>query len=180
MNLGIPPSVMKPSPKLSILLMDSNAERRALREKALESHGFAVIGLSDLTEAISIWQRDHYDLVLIDIRRDYRGCLACRDEIKKENPKQIVAFLVGHPRYIDLEPQPDSYVVEEHGAEWNDSLRRAVRESCKSLPQRNGFAEVGFQIALARKIRGLPPKGAEVAGLPDDVPELSGYDPSPD
>ena len=145
-------------PKLSILLMDSNVERRGLRTKMLLLRGAEVIAATDLTEASSMWHRDRYDLVLMDIRKDHYGCLAWRDEIKKDNPKQVVAFLVGPPRFIDLEPLRDSYVSEEHGTEWGRSLREAVREACGSLPQRNGFVEVGYRIAAARKLSGLPPR----------------------
>lgn len=175
MNVGHPLVAITPSAKLTVLLMDSNAERRALRKKILGLHGMEVIGASDLTEATSIWHRDRYDLVLIDIRRDYRGCIAWRDEIKKESPKQVVAFLVGQPRYVDLEPLPDSYMAEEHGAEWGASLRRAVREACSSSPQRNGFAEVGYRIAMARKLSGLPPRDPRAVEPADDAQE-SGYD----
>jgi hypothetical protein len=167
MNVGHMPSPTKP-PAKSILLMDSNAERRALRRRILGLHGIEVIGAGDLAEASSIWHRDRYDLVLIDIRRDYRGCVAWRDEIEKENPKQIVAFLVGQPHYLDLHPLPDSYLAEEHSGEWGNLLRHAVRSACSCLPQRNGFAEVGYRIALARKMSGLPPRGMEPA---DDAPE---------
>ena len=92
MNVGQPSLA-----KLSILLMDSNVERRALRMKMLLQRGVEVIVATDLTEASSIWHRDRYDLVLMDIRRDHYGCMAWRDEIKKENPNQVVAFLVGPP-----------------------------------------------------------------------------------
>jgi len=154
MNVGYQPSAVKTAGKRSILLMDANSERRALRRKIMALHGVEVIAACDLTEASSIWHRDRYDMVLIDIRRDYRGCLAWRDEIKKEKPQQIVAFLVGKPQYIDLEPLENSYVAEEHGTEWGDSLRQAVRKSCESFPQRNSFAEAGWRIAAARKISG--------------------------
>jgi hypothetical protein len=40
---------------------------------------------------------------------------------------------------------------EQHGMEWGDSLRKAVKESCESLPQRNGFVEAGFRIASAKR-----------------------------
>ena len=153
-NVGYQPSATKTATKTSILLMDANSERRALRKKIMALHGVEVIGACDLTEASSIWHRDRYDMVLIDIRRDYRGCLAWRDEIKKEKPQQIVAFLVGRPQYIDLEPLESSYVAEEHGTQWGDSLRQAVRKSCESLPQRNSFAEAGWRITAARKISG--------------------------
>ncbi len=158
MNAGHAPSVAKFSAKISILLVDANSERRALRRKILALHGVEVVGACDLTEATSIWHRDRYDMVLIDIRRDHRGCLAWRDEIKKEKPQQVIAFLVGRPRYIDVEPLANSYVAEEHGTEWGDSLRQAVRKSCESLSQRNSFTEAGWRITAARKISGAPAK----------------------
>jgi CheY-like chemotaxis protein len=149
--------------KLSILLVDANSERRALRRKIMALHGVDVVGAGDLTEATSIWHRDRYDMVLIDIRRDYRGSLAWRDEIKKEKPQQIVAFLVGKPHHVDLEPLANSYVAEEHGAQWGDSLRLAIRKSCESLPQRNSFQEAGWRITAARKINGSASLAVESA-----------------
>jgi hypothetical protein len=89
-------------------------------------------------------------MVLIDIRRDHHGALALRDEIKKDSPSQIVAFLVGRPDFVALQPSLGSYVPEEHGMEWGDSLRNAVRESCESLPQRNGFVEASWRIAATK------------------------------
>jgi len=176
MDIGHRPFTKTPPATASVLLMDNNAERRASRKKVLALHGIDAIGVSDLTEASSIWHRDRYDLVLIDIRRDYHGCLAWRDMIKQESPKQIVAFLVGEPRYVDLEPQPDSYVAEEHGSEWGELLRRTMREACNSLPQRNGFAEVGYRIAMAKKMRGVPPRPPRAVEPADDAPQQGAYD----
>jgi hypothetical protein len=143
-----------PPRKISILLMDMNAERRALREKILALHGVEVVGATDLTEATSIWHRDRYDLILIDIRMDHRSCIAWRDEIKKENPQQVIAFLVGKPDYVVVDPSLGSYVGEEHGRQWGDALRAAIRESCSSLPERNGLLEARWRIAAARKLNG--------------------------
>ena len=134
--------------------MDGNSERRALRKRIMALHGVEVVGACDLTEAASIWRRDRYDAVLIEIRKDHHGCIAWRDEIKKEKPQQIVAFLVGKPEYIELHPLAGSYVAEEQGAQWGDSLRKAIRESCASLPQRHGFVEAGWRIATARRLDG--------------------------
>jgi hypothetical protein len=134
--------------------MDGNSERRALRKRIMALHGVEVVGACDLTEAASIWHSDRYDAVLIDIRRDHHGCIAWRDEIKKEKPQQIVAFLVGKPEYIELHPLAGSYVAEEQGAQWGDSLRKAIRESYASLPQRHGFVEAGWRIATVKKLDG--------------------------
>lgn len=161
-----------PGTELRILLMDANAERRALRKKIMALHGVEVIGASELVEAASIWHRDRYDMVLIDIRRDHYGCMAWRNEIKKEAPKQIVAFLVGKPGYLALEPSPTSYVAEEHGAQWGDSLRRAVRQGCELLPQRNSFVEAGWRIAMAKKMNGPQAATAPLNQAPNAVSEL--------
>jgi len=149
------PSAANGSAKLCILLMDANSDRRALRTKIMALHAVEVVGVSNLIEARSIWNRDRYDMVLIDIRQDYHGCLAWRDEIKKEKPTEIVAFLVGGPRYVDLEPLENSYVTEAYAAEWGDSVREAVTKSCESLPQRNGLAEAIWRIKATRRIHGV-------------------------
>jgi len=174
MQVGQQPSATKTRKKPSILLMDTNSERRALRKKIMALHGFEVVGACDLAEAAFIWHRDRYDAVLIDIRRDHQGCIAWRDEIKRENPQQIVAFLVGEPEYIELNPLPGSYVAEEQGAQWGDSLRKTIRESCDSLPQRHGFIEAGWRIATARKLNRTSPETSKLAGTAMRSQEVAG------
>jgi CheY-like chemotaxis protein len=172
MNQGRQQPVTKtPGTKLTILLIDANSERRALRKKIMATHGVEVIGASDLAEASSIWHRDRYDMVLIDIRTDHRGCMAFRDEIKKDNAGQIVAFLVGKPKFIDLEPLLGSYIAEEHGLQWGDAMRKAVRESCDLLLQRNGLVDATWRIAAVRKIHGSPHNISE-----SNVPAISPLD----
>ncbi len=160
--------------KRCALLMDSNPERRALRKKILALHGVEMIGAGNLEEAASIWHRDRYDMVLIDLRRDYSGAVALRDEIKKDSPDQIVAFLVGKPDYVSLHPAPGSYVPETLGTEWGDSVRKALKQSCESLPQRNGFVEAGFRIASAKRRNGL-----QAQTDPAEEPLLSSDDTEP-
>jgi len=160
--------------KRCALLMDSNPERRALRKKIMALHGVEMIGASNLDEAASIWHRDRYDMVLIDLRLDYLGALALRDEIKKDSPDQMVAFLVGKPDYVSLHPAPGSYVPEQHGMEWGDSMRKAVKQSCESMPQRNGFVEAGFRIATAKRRNGLQPQANRVE---DPVPIFAETEP---
>ena len=174
MHVGQKPSLINTCDKPSILLMDANSERRALRKKIMAFHGVEVVGARDLAEAASIWHRDRYDMVLIDIRRDHQGCIAWRDEIKKEKPQQIVAFLVGKPKYIELHPLAGSYVAEERDAQWGDSLRNAIRESCDSLPQRHGFVEAGWRIATGKKLNGKPSQTSHPPGPTESSQEAPG------
>lgn len=169
------PQWNKNGSKISILLLDTNSERRSMRRKIMATHGVDVVGASDLTEASSIWHRDRYDMVLIDIRSDHRGCLAFRDEIKKDSAHQIVAFLVGRPKFIDLEPSLGSYVAEEYGAQWGDGMRKAIRESCDSLLQRNGLVEATWRISASRKMNGAPEGNSRA-----EVPAISPLDFIPD
>ncbi|MGA3054089.1 MAG: hypothetical protein ABSD63_07765 [Candidatus Korobacteraceae bacterium] len=155
--------------KKCVLLMDTNAERRALRKKIMALHGVEMIGACDLEEAGLVWHPDRYDMVLIDIRRNYAGALAFRDEIKRDSPEQIVAFLVGRPDFVALQPAPGSYVPEAHGMEWGESLRNAMRESCELLPQRNGFVEASWRIAAA-KTRNGPQEHTDSVAQPLSAP----------
>ena len=75
MNVGrVPANGL--SHKTSVLLIDRNAERRALRTKILMLRGIDVVGAADVIEATSMWQPDRYDLVLVGIRVDHRSCIA--------------------------------------------------------------------------------------------------------
>jgi hypothetical protein len=174
MHVGQQPSAAKTRNKSTILLMDGNPDRCALRRKIMALYGVEVVGACDLAEAASIWHLDRYDMVLIDIRRDHQGCIAWRDEIKKEKPQQIVAFLVGKPEYIELNPLAGSYVAEEQGAQWRDSQRKAIRDSCDSLPQRHGFVEAGWRIATAKKLNGWSSETSKLAGTAKSSQEVAG------
>ena len=164
MHVRQQPSVTKTRNKPSILLMDANSERRALFKKIMALNGAEVVGACELGEAASIWHGGRYDMVLIDIPRDRQSCFAWRGEVKKEKPQQIVAFLVGKPKYIELNRSAGSHVCEERDARWGDPLRKAVPESCDSLLQRHGFVETGWSIATAKKLNGRPSRTSQLLG----------------
>ncbi len=149
--------------------------------KVLMLRGVDVVGATDVIEATSIWQPDRYDLVLVDIRMDHRSCIAWRDEIKKQKPKQIVAFLVGRPNYIDMEPLVGSYVAEDHGAQWGDAMRLAITNGCASLPQRYGLLEARWRIAAGKKLTGASSRTLEVGnGEPSIVDQSTLYTSTPE
>jgi hypothetical protein len=141
--------------------------------KALMLRGVDVVGATDVIEATSIWQPDRYDLVLVDIRMDHRSCIAWRDEIKKQKPKQIVAFLVGRPNYIDMEPLVGSYVAEDHGAQWGDAMRLAISNGCASLPQRYGLLEARWRIAAGKKLNGTSSRATQAVVAEPSVIDVS-------
>lgn len=178
MNVGRAPGNGS-SHKISVLLIDRNSERRALRMKVLTLRGVDVVGATDVIEATSMWQPDRYDLILVDIRMDHRSCIAWRDEIKKQKPKQIVAFLVGKPDYIALDPLLGSYVAEEKGTHWGDSLRVAISTGCASLPQRYGLLEARWRIAAGKKLNGTSARAAQAVISEQSVVDVSSLYTSP-
>ena len=169
------PVTKTPGTKLSILLIDANSERRALRKKIMAIHGVDMIGASDLTEASSIWHRDRYDMVLIDIRTDHRGCMAFRDEIKKDSAQAGRRIPGGQAEIHRSRAVEGSYVAEEHGVQWGDAMRKAIRESCDSMEQRNSFVEATWRIAAGKKMNGTPHNVPE-----SKVPAISPLDFIPD
>jgi CheY-like chemotaxis protein len=158
------------SSKRIVLLVDTNFERRTLRKKVLKLQGVEVIVCSDLAEATSIWQRERYHLVLIDIRADHFGSMAFRDEIRKDSPTQLVAFLVGRPNYIAFAPSIRSYIPDAQCALWGEAVRRSMHTSCELLPQRNGFLEASWMIKASKRLRGSMESAAD---HPLPVPETS-------
>ena len=142
------------SKKKNVLLVDTNSERRALRQKILKLQGMDVVVCSDLDEARALWQRERYHLVLIDIRTDHFGSLAFRLEIKKTSPAQLVAFLVGQPDYVALAPLVGSYTPDAPYVQWGEAVRKSMRDSCELLPQRNGFLEASWMIRASKRLRG--------------------------
>jgi len=154
-----------------VLLVDTNSERRALRKKVLKLRGMDVLVCSDLDEARSLWQRERYDLVLIDIRADRSGSMDFRNEVKKTSPGQIVAFLVGRPDYVALAPLVGSYTPDAPYVQWGETVRRSMRASCELLPQRNGFLEATWMIRASKRLRGSMEAAATVgASAPVDAP----------
>lgn len=140
--------------KKNVLLVDTNSERRALRKKVLKLRGMDVLVCSDLDGARSLWQRERYHLVLIDIRGDHYGSMEFRNEVKKTSPAQLVAFLVGRPDYVVLAPLVGSYTPDAPYVQWGEAVRRSMRASCELLPQRNGFLEATWMIRASKRLRG--------------------------
>jgi len=107
--------------KKSVLLMDTNPDRRALRKKIMALKGVEMIGAGNLAEAASIWHRDRYDMVLIDLRLDYRGALAFRDEIKKDSPtKWSPSWWASQTMFLST---PLPVLMFQNSTEWNGANR---------------------------------------------------------
>ena len=55
------------SPPSTLLVVEDNVHQRLLYEEELKDEGYLVLTASDGREALQVAQRDHPDLVLLDI-----------------------------------------------------------------------------------------------------------------
>jgi len=57
---------------------------------------------SNITEARELWRTNAYHLVLLAPRENPGAAVEFWEEIKRDKPRQRVAFLVGSPAYVSL------------------------------------------------------------------------------
>jgi ActR/RegA family two-component response regulator len=106
-----------------ILLISESEFRRSLRASVLRGHGFQVEVACSVAEARSRWQPNIYAWMLLDVVHQLPGeVLEFCDQIKREDPRQNIAFLVGPPRFVSLN-WPDEAISETEGS---NAARRFV------------------------------------------------------
>lgn len=99
----------------TILLVDSQQGPRETRARRPRLYGITVYTASSIEEARVHFGLNSYHLVLLATREDPEAAISFRREIRQQDPKQRVAFLVGPPRYLsftfgqNLIPMPSSW-----------------------------------------------------------------------
>ncbi len=78
----------------AILLLDDTGHSRNARADHLVRRGFQVKLASGVSEAESLWQPDHFTLVLVAVRKNLRAAGEFCDRIKDEHPLQTIGLLV--------------------------------------------------------------------------------------
>jgi CheY-like chemotaxis protein len=84
----------------AVLLVDANARTRDSRAKILRKLGAVVDCVSGPETAMSRFGSSFYNLVLIDLKRDVDSAEQLANAIRANNPRQLVAFLVGSPLFV--------------------------------------------------------------------------------
>jgi CheY-like chemotaxis protein len=88
--------------KKKVLLADSFAKARNLRAALMRKRLVDVDVASNMPEALELWRTNAYHLVLVAPRENPAAALELWQEIKRDKPRQRVAFLVGSPAYVSL------------------------------------------------------------------------------
>ena len=86
--------------KKLVLLMDVDSETRESRAKAMRNLGVTVHCASTARGARVKLEANAYDLILVDFGADSESADAWVRQIRENNPRQLVAFLVGSPMFV--------------------------------------------------------------------------------
>jgi two-component system catabolic regulation response regulator CreB/two-component system response regulator ChvI len=84
-----------------IAIVDDEPDITAVLKKGLEQNGFAVDAFNDPRQALSNYQPDHYDLMIIDIRMPNINGFDLYRELKKRDGAVRVCFLTAFEIYYE-------------------------------------------------------------------------------
>lgn len=107
----------------TVLLVDSNEKLAEMRARRLRGYGVTVHTARTIQEARVDLRLNRYDLVLLATRENLEAAIALRREIREQNPKQRVAFLVGPPRYISFTFGQNVVPMPGRSNTWADRLK---------------------------------------------------------
>jgi CheY-like chemotaxis protein len=106
-----------------VLLVDSNQKLGEMRARRLRLYGITVHTASSIQEARVHLEMNSYHLVLLATRENPEDAITFRREIRQQNPKQRVAFLVGPPRYLSFTYGENLIPMPARSSGWADRLK---------------------------------------------------------
>jgi DNA-binding response OmpR family regulator len=147
----------------SILVVDDEERIRALLEAYLTQEGFRVVTASDGREALAVAEREHPDLVILDIMMPEMDGYEFLRFYSKEHAEPVIlltARLEENDKIVGLELGADDYITKPFSLrELTARVRTVLRRVGKSLPATN-LLEAG-EIVMDRDayivtVRGQP------------------------
>jgi DNA-binding NtrC family response regulator len=106
----------------TVLLVDSDQRLGEMRARRLRLYGITVHTASSIQEARVHLEMHHHDLVLLATRENPEDAITFRREIRQQNPKQRVAFLVGPPDYLSFTYGENLVPMPAQSSDWADKL----------------------------------------------------------
>jgi len=98
-----------------ILLVGGCEFRQSLRASIFRGHGLQVDVGRSLAASRSLWQRNRYDWVLLDVHSQLPGeVIDFCDQLRRKAPQQRIAFFVGPPAYVSMK-WPSKETTEDKG-----------------------------------------------------------------
>lgn len=181
MSTILPPASLLSAPipggvkKKRVLLVGTSQPKRQLRAEIMRKCGIDVDCAADISEALSWWRADLYNLVLIDAQNHLDQQDDFCDVIRRATPPQRLAFLVGKPEYlagaarVNGESSPETDDAVQLG-----QVRATLSVGSGNQPQRWGILEASRRIsavrskslASTRAMRALPDLPRDSEGRP--------------
>jgi CheY-like chemotaxis protein len=148
----LPPPIPGEVKKKRVLLVDTSPAKRQLRAEIMRKLGIDVDCAADISEALSWWRANLYNLVLIDAQNHLGQRDDFCDFIRSATPPQRLAFLVGKPDYLAdtarangaSSPQTNNDPVQL------GEVRAALSVQSGDQPQRWGILEASRRISAVR------------------------------
>ena len=106
-----------------VLLVESDQQLREARARRLRRYGITVHTASSVQEARVNLMINRYNLILLATHENPEAAIALRREIREQNPRQRVAFLVGPPKYISLTYGQNLMPMKARPSDWADKLK---------------------------------------------------------
>jgi len=98
-----------------VLLVDDDPQILGLRAEILHLQGYEVQTAGSLDQARAAWQPAKYSLIVVDLRGQVQAAMEFCEEIKREHPDQLVAFLTAPMTYVPSNSCPDDVIPKERG-----------------------------------------------------------------
>ena len=110
----------------TVLLVDSQQQPREIRARRLRLYGITVHAAPSIQEARLYLEMHRSDLVLLAARENPEAAIVFRREIRRHNPRQRVAFLVGPPRYLSFKFGQNLIPMPPRTSNWTDKLKASA------------------------------------------------------
>ena len=126
-------------PCLHILLAEDNAVNQKLAVRLLEKHGHAVVVAKNGKEALTAWQRERFDLILMDVQMPemdgFEATAAIREVERFKGGHTPVVAMTAHAMAEDrqrcLEAGMDAYLSKPIQAQ---AVFEAIDKVCSTDP----------------------------------------------
>ena len=108
-----------------VLLIDRCQATREARAAVLRTHAVEVHESEEISAARFLWQPHVYDLVMLDVRR-YSPVEALEfcEQIRRADPRQQFAFLVGAPVYLSRTWPGEVAEGDTSRGQWGETVKR--------------------------------------------------------
>ena len=115
-----------------LLVVDDEKHLRLLYKTEFEAEGYHVDAAADAKEALSLFEREHYDLVILDIRMPGMDGIEALGKFLGRDHKLPVIINSAYDSYKDnfMSWSADSYVIKSSDlSELKQKVKEALGES---------------------------------------------------